>query len=372
MIPNVVDLTKEFVSIPSVSRWSNAPAMDRMQQLIEAQGGWQIERTQYTDENGEVKVNLIAKLGEGTGGVAFCSHNDTVPGQEQDWPAFSPEIRGDQLFGRGSCDMKGPLAATMVAAFSADSAKLKKPIYIIITSDEELGLLGAKFMAGNSALLRDSHPEYGIIAEPTSMIPVYSHKGYGGVTVTINGRAAHSSTGLGVSANLLLAPFLMEMAELDKMIQTDESFLNHEYTPPHHTLNLTIDDGNCALNVTCPKTIVRTSIRPMPNSRSVELSQMIAQKAQAYGFTTEINHEDALYCAPDSTLVQACVELTGRQPETVPYGTDGQFLQQHMDELVIFGPGSISVAHTTEEFVPISELHQAVDVYSKLIERFCM
>lgn len=369
---NVVDLTKEFVSMPSVTRWSNESITDHMQQLIEAQGGWQIERTHYIDENGETKVNLIAKLGEGTGGLAFCSHNDTVPGQEQDWPAFEPEIKGDKLFGRGSCDMKGPLAATMVAAFAADPSKLTKPLYIVITADEEIGLIGAKFVTENSALLRDSKPEYGVIAEPTNMIPVYSHKGYSGVDVTVTGRAAHSSTGLGVSANLLAAPFLMELAELDKMLQTDESFLNHEYNPPHHTLNLTIDDGNCALNVTCPKTVIGISIRSMPNARSRELTEMIAEKARGHGFEANAIYKDALYVSPDSTLVQTCVALTGRQPETVPYGTDGLFLQQHITQNVIFGPGGIDVAHTTEEFVSITQLHEAVDIYTKMIQELCM
>ena len=369
---DVVELTKEFISMPSVSRWSNEAITDRMQQLIEAQGGWEIERTYYVDVNGERKINLIAKLGTGTGGVAFCSHNDTVPGQEQDWPAFTPEIKGDKLFGRGSCDMKGPLAATMIAAFSVDPAMLKKPIYIIITADEELGLDGARFMANTSVLLRDSHPEYGVIAEPTNMIPVYSHKGYGGAKVTALGRAAHSSTGLGISANLLMAPFLADMAELDQQLQTDEAFLNHEYTPPHHTLNLTIADGNCATNVTCPKTVVSISVRSMPNSRSKEVTEMIAAKARHYGFEVETRYNDALYSSVDSTLIQTSVALTGRQPETVSYGTDGQFLQEHMDEVVILGPGGIDVAHTTEEFVSIQELHEAIDVYTQLIQRFCI
>lgn len=372
MIPNVVDLTKEFVSMPSVSRWSNEAITDRMQALIEAQGGWQIERTHYVDPNGETKVNLVAKLGQGTGGMALCSHNDTVPGQEEDWPAFVPEVKGDNLFGRGSCDMKGPLAATMVAAFAVDRAKLKKPIYIVITSDEELGLQGARFVADNSVLLRESHPEFGVIAEPTSMVPVYSHKGGGGAIVTAIGRAAHSSTGLGVSANLLIAPFLMDMVELDQRLKTDPSFMNDEYNPPHQTLNLTIDDGNCALNVTCPKTVVRVSVRAMPNSRADEVVQIILDKARSYGFEAQGSTMPPLYSPVDCRLIQTSVELTGRQPETVPYGTDGLFLQEHMDELVILGPGSIDVAHTTEEHVPIAELNEAVDVYTRMIERLCM
>ena len=368
---NVVDLTSKLVGFNSVTRWSNVPISDYLHKLLDEMG-CEIERDEYVDGNGECKVNLIGKIGEGTGGIAFCSHSDTVPGQEVDWNPFDPDLKDGKLYGRGSCDMKGPLAATMVAAAAIDPASLKKPIHIVITADEEIGLIGAKHMAKNSQMLAKANIEYGIIAEPTRMVPVYSHKGGGGVMVTATGRAAHSSTGLGVSANLLIAPFLAEMAELDKLIQTDESFMNHEYDPPHQTLNLTIDDGNCALNVTCPKTVVRISIRAMPNSRSEELTNIIADKARSYGFEAESNYNDALYSPPDSDLIQTCVDLTGKQPETVPYGTDGMYLQQHMDQLVILGPGDIAVAHTVGEFVPVQELHDAVDVYTKLIERFCM
>ena len=119
----------------------------------------------------------------------------------------------DKLYGRGSCDMKGPLAATMVAAGKIDASQLKQPIYIVVTADEEIGLLGAKYVANNSVMLRDDKPVYGVIAEPTSMIPVYAHKGGQFVTVIAHGTAAHTSTDKGDSATFKLAPFMAEMAE---------------------------------------------------------------------------------------------------------------------------------------------------------------
>ncbi len=371
MNKSVLELTQEMIAIPSVTAMSNVPIADYLQAILQEMQ-CEIEREEYIDPNGEVKVNLIGKIGQGTGGIALCSHNDTVPGQEVDWDPFTPQIVGENLLGRGSCDMKGPLAATLVAAASVDQRALKKPIYIVLTADEEIGLVGAKKMAESSPMLAKAGIEYGIIAEPTRMIPVYSHKGGGGVTVTAMGKAAHSSTGLGVSANLLIAPFLADMAELDKQLQTDESFMNREYDPPHQTMNLTIDDGNCALNVTCPKTVVRISVRSMPNSRGEELTEMIAEKARSYGFEAESSYEEALYSSPTSALVKECETLTGKSAETVPYGTDGLYLQKHMQQLVILGPGDIAVAHTVGEFVPIQELHAAVDIYSKLITTFCM
>ncbi|HFC11790.1 MAG TPA: M20/M25/M40 family metallo-hydrolase, partial [Anaerolineae bacterium] len=139
---DVIKLTSDLIRIKSVSRWSNRPIADYLEKILQAMG-CTIERSEVLDDNGEYKVNLIGKLGSGTGGLAFCSHMDTVPGQEQDWEAFEPTVRAGKLYGRGSCDMKGPIAATLIAAASVDVAKLKKPLYIILTADEEVGLLGA-------------------------------------------------------------------------------------------------------------------------------------------------------------------------------------------------------------------------------------
>ncbi|MFK7803821.1 MAG: acetylornithine deacetylase, partial [Anaerolineae bacterium] len=78
---DVLELTKQLVSIPSVSKDSNGPVNKVAEDILEA-AGFEIERLEYTDSNGVVKSNFVAKLGEGSGGLAFCSHTDVVPGQE--------------------------------------------------------------------------------------------------------------------------------------------------------------------------------------------------------------------------------------------------------------------------------------------------
>ena len=297
---------------------------------------------------------------------------DTVPGQEQDWEAFEPTVRAGKLYGRGSCDMKGPIAATLIAAASVDVAKLKKPLYIILTADEEVGLLGAKRMADTSVMLAEAGIEHGVIAEPTKMIPVYSHKGYCMIEATATGLAAHSSTGLGSSALLKVAPFLNYLAELDQQLQSDPSFQNDDYTPTQQTLNLVVDSGEAALNVTAPKTVVKVATRPMPNSRSREVGQMIYDKAVAYGLDATLAFVEPLVASLSAELVKLSVELTGKQPETVSYGTDGNYLKTAIQNLVILGPGDIALAHTVGEFVPVAQLDEAVAVYKELIERLCM
>ena len=95
MSHDVIELTKKLIEFQSVSKQSNAAVSDYIQDWLTDIGAT-CERLEYTDPNGELKVNIIGKIGEGSGGLAFCSHSDTVPGQEQDWPAFTPEINGRQ------------------------------------------------------------------------------------------------------------------------------------------------------------------------------------------------------------------------------------------------------------------------------------
>lgn len=370
MSHSVVQLTQDLVAIRSVSRWSNADVSDYIENWLQSNGFDEIERLEYTDKNGELKVSLVAKKGEGTGGLAFLSHSDTVPGMEDQWGAFDPIVKDGRLYGRGSCDMKGPLAATMIAAASVDPATLDKPIYVVVTSDEEIGLLGAKYVVDYSTLLKASKPDYGIVAEPTTMIPVYAHKGGGRVHVTARGKAAHTSSGKGDSASIKLAPFLAEMAELSKQFLTDESYMNHEFDPPTNGFNLNFEDDGVG-NITSATATCTISIRAMPDARYEEIVDEIVARAESYGFETQSNVGHPVYTDIESPLVQAACEATGiSTPETVPYGTDGFYFQSMMT-LVVLGPGNIDVAHTVGESVPVSELESAVDIYKQMIERLC-
>ena len=367
---DLIQLAKNLVAMPSETQMSNAEICDVLTGVLK-QGGFEVERLEYVDENNVTKANLVARRGEGSGGLAFCSHIDTVPGQEAEWPAFDPQIREGRLYGRGSCDMKGPLAATVVAAAGADLGRLRKPLYIIVTADEETGCHGAKHVAQHSAMLKETPPDYGIIAEPTRLRPVYAHKGFGSLKITATGKAAHTSTGLGESANFKIAPFLAEMAELNNLFESDESFMNREFSPPTNGFNMTLDDGGCKMNVTASKSICRLSFRVMPDARPDDVVKMVKTRAEQYGLQFSASIIDAFFVSPQSEIVQTALQATNvSRAEAVPYGTDGIYLQDLM-ALVILGPGDIAVAHTVGESIAVAELERAVVVYSEMIERLC-
>jgi acetylornithine deacetylase len=366
-----VELTREFVDIKSVSRWSNSKISDLVEDRMKA-CGLVVERLSYTDESGELKISLVGKKGEGKGGVGFFSHTDTVPGQEQDWDAYHGVVEDDKLYGRGSCDMKGPLACTLIAAASVDATQLKKPIVVVATADEEVGGGGAYQVTKESQILESIRPEVGVVAEPTSLIPVYSHKGAAHIVVTAHGEAAHTSTGLGQSANFLIAPFLAEMAILAQEIKHDDRFLNHEYQPPSNGFNMVITDYDTKQNVSAARSTCHICFRTMPNDQSETLVKELVQKAEDYGFEVSSNISYPYYLDPQNPVIQLASKLTGgKTPETVPYGTDAIHLKEKVD-IVVLGPGSIAQAHTVGEYVEIPQLYEAVDIYTKMIHEVCL
>ncbi|RLT35167.1 MAG: M20/M25/M40 family metallo-hydrolase, partial [Chloroflexi bacterium] len=368
MSRNVVELTAQLVAIQSETPQSNRPVSDFLKAVLE-EAGFAVEVLSYIDPNGEEKVNLVGKKGGGAGGLGLFSHSDTVPGNVG-WQPFAPEVKDGKLYGRGSCDMKGPLAATIVAASRFPAEQLTKPLFIAVTSDEENGHIGSHFIVAESKTLTRGWPEFCVVCEPSEMIPVYAHKGGARVTVTAHGRSAHTSTDKGESANFKIAPFLAEMAELAQLFKTDKRFQNDEFNPPTNGFNLILNDGGVPLNVTAAKTVAGLGLRAMPNAGTEEAIQMIVERAKAHNLEVEISGTSFshFHVSPDSPLVQAACRATGAERAvTVPYGTEAVTYQSHMQSIVL-GPGNIAQAHTVGEFIDIAQLEEAVEVYSRLIE----
>ena len=364
-------LTREMVAIDSVSRNSNAAISDLLEQILR-QSEFEVERLEYADESGTLKVSLVAKKGDGRGGLALFSHSDTVPGTKWDRDPWAPTVENGKLIGLGTCDMKGPSAATIVAGNQVSATHLEAPLYIIVTADEEVDYGGAHQVMSESKLLQENMPDFGLVAEPTQLRPVYAHKGGCRMVVTARGKAAHTSTGKGLSATFLMAPFLAEMAELEKLFRTDASFMNMTFDPPTNGFNMVIDDGGCRPNVFSPETVCTLGLRVMPDARSGDAVTLVQEKAEQYGFEFSPSIGKPFYISPDADIVQAAVRATGGQsPETVPFGTEATVYQDNLQP-VILGPGSVLQAHTNGEWIEIQQLQDAVEVYGRMIEELCV
>ncbi|MCB0073951.1 MAG: M20/M25/M40 family metallo-hydrolase [Caldilineaceae bacterium] len=366
---DVIPLTQELVAMESESQHSNAAVSDRIAAVMRAIG-FEVERLAY-DDNGVEKVNIVGKLGQGAGGLGLFGHSDVVPGGDG-WQPYVPEIRDGRLYGRGSCDMKGPVAAMLVAAARVDPAALKHPLFIAVTSDEEVGHTGARIICTDSTLLGAGWPTYCVVGEPTELVPVYAHKGGYRITVTAHGVAAHTSTDRGVSANFLIAPFLAEMAELAQLFKQEPRFMNQEFDPPTNGFNMVLDDGGAKPNVTAAKTVCTLALRAMPDANIEEAVALIEARARAYGFDVESHGFTPFYVAPDADVVRLACRVTGHdRAQAVPYGTEAVWYQAHAQTLVL-GPGNIAQAHTRGEWIDLDQLTRAVDVYADFIRAVCL
>ncbi|MBI4536816.1 MAG: M20/M25/M40 family metallo-hydrolase [candidate division NC10 bacterium] len=366
---DVTVLARELLAIESEVHHSNAAVSAHLESVMRGLG-FEVERLAY-DSDGMEKVSLVGKLGAGEGGLGFFGHSDTVPGGDG-WLPYRPEIRDGRLYGRGSSDMKGAVAGMLAAVARVDAARLRRPVFVGVTADEENGHVGARFVIQTSRLLRNAWPAYCVVGEPTELTPVYAHKGAHRITVTARGIAAHTSTDRGVSANFLMAPFLAEMAELQKVFQTEERFMSREFSPATNGFNMVLDDGGCRPNVTAAKTVCTLSLRSMPDANAEEAVQLILDKAKAYGFEVETRAIAAFYTSPDAEVVRVACQVTGvDRAVTVPFGTEAEAYQSYT-EPVVLGPGNIAQAHTKGEWIEVEQLIRAVDIYERMIEALCM
>ncbi|MDP7130759.1 MAG: M20/M25/M40 family metallo-hydrolase [Planctomycetota bacterium] len=370
MSTDTVELACDLIAVPSQSSTSNVPVTDLVQDLL-TERGFETERTTYQDEASLDKVSLVAVKGSGAGGIGFFAHSDTVEGKE--WPdgAWSPKVENGRLIGLGACDMKGPLAAALIAAKNAPD-ELNAPLMIAVAADEEIGHIGAHMIVESSKLFKEKCPRFGVITEPTELTPVYAHKGGRLLRITAHGRSAHTSTDNGISANFLIAPFLAEMAELAQMFKSDTSFMNDDFDPPTNGFNMVLDDFGCPQNVTAARTTCHVGFRTMPNAREDDVEAMIRERAEKHSLEVVlVRRVNSLYTAPDSEVIRLALEASGAEsPVSVPYGSEAEAYSEFM-EAVVLGPGSIDQAHTVGEFVDVDQLERSVEVYGKMIERVC-
>ena len=373
---NSLQYDQDLIAFESTSVFSNAPVSDYVQETL-TKLGFETERIEYNDDNGVQKVNVIGKKGEGSGGMAYFCHTDVVPADpwftEEHGP-FNPKIKGNKLYGRGSCDMKGSIACMMAAAEQFSAAELKNPIYITCTADEEIGYGGAKQVADNSKFYREmvEGESNGIIGEPTMLEVVYAHKGTYGFVATSKGRAAHSSTREGINANLAMIPFLTEMKNIHDEIESDPSWQNDEFDPPTMSWNIGINDHTKAINITPPQSVCTVYFRPMPGQNADALVERARKAAAESGIEFELRSQATpLYVDPQSDFVKEVLQLTGKKtPRTVSYGTDGAMLSA-MKKIVVFGPGDIAQAHTHDEWIDLDQLEKGTEIYSHLIRHWC-
>ena len=371
----IVSLTQKLISYNTISHYSNLEVIDFIQHSME-KVDCNVERIEYTDKNGVAKANIIGQKGNVSNdtkkGIALMGHIDTVPAGGWDLDPFEGKVSENKLYGRGSCDMKGSVACMLEVISRYSANDLKSPLYLVVTADEEVGSTGAQIVTEKSEMFNNNFPRFGIIGEPTMLKVIRAHKGVIQFIVRSHGRFGHSSTGDGENANLKIIPFLNKMREIHNTLASDTQHFNHDFDPPFSDWNITISDGETAANVTPALSTCTITYRPMPGQNPQHWLKLAKQHADKYDLEMEILcWRDPMITSVNSDLVQSALDITEtHQALTVPYGTDGVIFGKYMD-LVVVGPGSISQAHTIDEWIELDQLEKGINVFSKFVDRFC-
>jgi len=374
------DLLARLVAFPSVSGGNDADLVNFVCDYLD-QPGLMTERIPSADGT---RCNVIVTTGslrDDRKGLALCGHLDVVPADEPGWTndPFALTERDGKLFGRGSCDMKASVAIAMNALARAASLQLTHPLVGVFTFDEELGSLGAQQFA-QSMQSRPPLPMDCIIGEPTSLKAVRMHKGHLKLRITIAGKAAHSGAPhLGTNAIEPAGQIISQLADLAReyaaMRNEQSAFFQGV---PFPVLCVARIRGGEAINVIPERCEIDVGMRLLPGMKSddaVERVRRIVEGVQqpASAKLTVVNDNPPMLLEAGSDLARVLREQTGRDDDIgVSFASDAGVLQRDLGlRCVLFGPGSIEVAHRPDEFVPIAELERCSEVTAQVVQQWC-
>ena len=376
-----VEFLRDLIAFPTISTDSNLAMIDYLAERLASLGARVIITR---DEAGE-KANVFATLGPDVkGGVLLSGHTDVVPVTDQDWttdPFALTEAEG-LLYGRGTCDMKGFIAAAMALAESVDPAALKRPLHFAFTHDEETGCLGASHLVKDLEA-RGIVPDIAIIGEPTEMKIIEGHKGCYEYTTRFTGLEGHGSApDLGVNAAEYAVRYVSRLMSLREGLVARMP-AGSRFEPPYTTINIGRISGGVAHNVIVGKAEVDWEMRPVQVSDADFVKAEIGRYCEeellpamrrvhpsASISTTAIGEVAGLEPMEHNAARELVAELTGaNSAETVPFGTEAGLFQALGSHVVVCGPGSIRQAHKPDEFLSRDQLALCCDMLAKLGER---
>lgn len=367
---NIKQTLSELVRIDSVSSRSNVEIIEYLERRCAALN-LITRRFPYEDEHGIEKINLIALTAE-TDEVelALVGHTDTVPYDPHWAEATNLTERDGNLYGRGSCDTKAFIAAALTAL---ENIKTAKPLALIFTADEEIGLRGAKKLAETKPL----RVRYSIVGEPTSIKPIRAGKGYSLAEVIVKGREAHSAyPALGASAVFRAARLINRLESIAEQLKQDQ---HDAFDPPYTTLNVGLINGGSAKNVLAGECRFTLEWRPIPTQPSEHVLNLFKTAIETEqqidpGFECKVdaNRQDTGFeTSPDSPLIKLLENASGIKSGTVAFGTEAAQMILLGSESVVIGPGDIREAHRTGEFVPIDELERCAEILGRAVREIC-
>ncbi|MEO1330965.1 MAG: acetylornithine deacetylase [Pseudomonadota bacterium] len=381
LLEETVGILRDLIAFPTVSSDGNLELILHINEMLKSVGA----RTDIQVDGSGAKANLFATLGpEIDGGIILSGHTDVVPVADQAWSSdpFVMTERDGRLYGRGACDMKGFVAATLAMAPRFAASALARPVHFAFTYDEEVGCLG-----GRALMERLSEapvkPAVAIIGEPTEMRVVEAHKGCYEYTVSFEGLEGHGATpDRCVNAVEYAVRYVAKLMALGDALKA-RAPAGSPFEPPWTTVSVGRLSGGVAHNVVPARATVDWEMRPVQGSDAnlvkTELAAFVetelapamrAVHADASITTEVIGEVVGLEPAEASEAARIVSELTGDEARrAVSFGTEAGLFQGVGISAVVCGPGSIDQAHKPDEYVSRDQLGQAIGMLRGLEDR---
>ena len=385
---NSIDWLTRLIAFDTVSRHSNLALIDDVKAYCEQLG----LTVDLTFNEAKTKANLFLTVPAGknadivNNGLVLSGHTDVVPVDGQDWSSdpFIAAIRGDKLYGRGSCDMKGFIACALSllpqAVQLSNSGQLRRPLHLALSFDEEVGCLGAPLILADLKA-RGITPDYCIVGEPTNMAMVVAHKGISIYRCRVHGKSAHSSlTAQGVNAISYASRLVGYVDALAETLSARDDG-DALFTVPYSTLSVGTIQGGTATNIVpnlCEFTFDYRNLPHMTQDDILEpiqakVAELTAQmQARAPETGIELLQEVSVPAMTDSDsaeLQSLIAALTGDdERQKVAYATEGGQFTNEGISTIICGPGSIEQAHKADEYVELSEMTRCDAFLQKLLD----
>lgn len=317
------------------------------------------------------RPNLFARFpvkGKARRRILFAPHSDTVSVAGMTVAPFKPVVKNGKIYGRGSSDTKGPMAAMLTALAEV----ITSPEYQQGTTEftfaafmgEETGCVGASAFAQTA---QAKQYDLAIIGEPTNFKIVHAHKGCIWARISIPGRAAHAS---------IADPAENSNLKMGKVLLAIES----EFIPwlkkfPHPVLGCTTASPNILssgskANISPQQTELTVDIRTTPNLSVAKLEKKLSQvlkKTKTGAILSMPEAGTSMNTDPNHPLLQAILPTT-RGLDTAPWFCDAAKLAEIGVPAVALGPGSIEQAHTKDEWIKIKDLQDGHNRFVKVMQ----
>ena len=378
MIEQTKHILADLIAFQTVSADSNLAMINYLADHLRGCGA---HVDIMSDESG-CKANLFATLGPMCdGGIVLSGHSDVVPVSDQEWTTdpFEMVERDGLLFGRGACDMKGFIAATLAMAPTFAKKVRDTPLHFAFTYDEETGCIGAGHLV-QDLKARAIKPSLAIIGEPTTMRVIEGHKGCYEYSTHFQGLEGHGSApDLGVNAVEYAVRYVARLLDLrDELKHLAPS--NSPFDPPWTTVNVGALNGGQVHNVIAPKASVHWEMRPVQTSDadfvkgalSIYCNEVLLPAMRTVypdaDITTEVMGEVAgLIPTKENEARRIVSQLTGaNSADVVAFGTEAGLFQSLGMDVVVCGPGSIEQAHKADEFIAVDQLAQCLKMLEGL------